>query len=170
MKKIIILISIIFLASCAHKYNVEKANTYLMSHKDRPAHIKEALLAGNVVQGMNEEEVHICVGKPDIITTTQSFPSNEEVTFWGYLAPSKRVFIFFCHCSSFLLRPASIWFAIIFVPCIVFAFGRVSFALMAIELSCCADRILARSFSEVVSFAPSFASSFIIISTISGLP
>ena len=98
MKRIFILIAIMFLASCASKFNVEKANTYLLSHPDRPADIKEALSVGKVVPGMNEEEVTICMGKPDTITTTQSYLSNQIVmTNWGYLngMPSKRVFILF---------------------------------------------------------------------------
>jgi hypothetical protein len=97
MKKIIILISIMFFAGCVSKFNVEKANTYVMSHPDRPDHIKKAISVGEVVQGMNEEEVTICMGKPDTITTTQSYPLNTITTGWFYFNNSqlKRTFIFF---------------------------------------------------------------------------
>ena len=98
MKRILILISIMFLAGCVTtKFNVERANTYLLSHPDRPAQIKEAISVGEVVQGMNEEEVIICMGKPDSVSITQSYPLNNKVTKWGYLGgvPSKRVFILF---------------------------------------------------------------------------
>ena len=99
MKRILILISIIFLAGCASKFDVEKANTYLLTHPDRPAEIKEAISVGKVVQGMNEEEVTICMGKPDTISTTQRYPLNYTTTIWGYFdwaaSKSKRVFILF---------------------------------------------------------------------------
>ncbi len=80
MKKIFILLSIMFLTSCATQdaFNVEKANTYLMSHKERPSHIKEALSAGRLAQGMNEEEVKICWGKPDRIEK-RSMPNHEII-------------------------------------------------------------------------------------------
>ena len=85
MKKLFILISIIFLAGCATPYvfNVEKANEYLMSHKERPAHIKEAISVGKLARGMNEEEVNICWGKPDSIEK-RAMPDH-EVTIWRYL-------------------------------------------------------------------------------------
>ena len=69
MKKIFILFSIMFLAGCAtqHVFDAEKANSYLLSHKERPARIQEALAAGNLARGMNEEEVTICWGKPERI-------------------------------------------------------------------------------------------------------
>lgn len=97
MKRVLILISIMFLAGCVSRFNVEKANTYVLSHPDRPANIKEAISVGQVVQGMNEEEVTICMGKPDIITTTQSYPLNEKTTAWRYLNRSqlKTTFILF---------------------------------------------------------------------------
>ena len=84
MKKILILISIIYLTGCAtqHVFNMDKANTYLFSHKGRPAHIKEALSVGKLAQGMNEEEVKICWGKPDSIEKI-SMP-NHEVIVWKY--------------------------------------------------------------------------------------
>ena len=74
-----------FLSGCVSKFSVEKANTYLLSHPERPAQIKEAIAVGEVVPGMTEEEVIICLGKPDIITTNiQSYPVNMELTFWRY--------------------------------------------------------------------------------------
>ncbi|MBN2418344.1 MAG: hypothetical protein JXL81_03085, partial [Deltaproteobacteria bacterium] len=97
MKRLLILISILFMAGCVSRFNVEKANTYLSSHPDRPADIKEAISIGKVVTGMNEEEVSICMGKPGTISTTQAYPSNTKTTVWGYFngGPSKRVFILF---------------------------------------------------------------------------
>ena len=97
MKRILILISIMFLAGCVSTFNAEKANTYLLSHPDRPAQIKEAVSIGKVVPGMNEEEVTICMGKPTTITTTQNYPSNNITTVWSFLrgGPMKRVFIVF---------------------------------------------------------------------------
>lgn len=85
MKKLLLLISVMFLASCAtqHVFNAEKANTYLMSHRQRPAHIQEALSVGKLAQGMNEEEVEICWGKPDRIEK-RSLPDH-EITIWRYL-------------------------------------------------------------------------------------
>jgi hypothetical protein len=97
MKRILILISIMFLAGCFSTFNVEKANTYLLSHPDRPDHVKEAISVGTVVQGMTEEEVTICMGKPDTITTRQSYSNNMKTTIWCYFdgAPTKRVCICF---------------------------------------------------------------------------
>ena len=97
MKKILILISIMFLTGCVYTFNVEKANTYLLSHPDRPAQIKEAISVGEVFQGMNEEEVTLCMGKPDVVTTSQSYPLNTTMTTWAYLnrAKLKRTFIIF---------------------------------------------------------------------------
>ena len=97
MKRMPILISIIFLAGCVSTFNVEKANTYLLSHPDRPADIKEAISVGEIVQGMNEEEVTVCMGKPDVITTSQSYPLNTTTTTWAYFnrAKLKRTFILF---------------------------------------------------------------------------
>jgi hypothetical protein len=85
MKKTLVLISIMFLASCATQYvfDVQKANTYLMSHKTRPGHIQEALSVGKLAQGMNEEEVKICWGNPDRIEK-RSLPGH-GVTIWRYL-------------------------------------------------------------------------------------
>ena len=84
-----------FLSGCVSGVNVEKANTYLLSHPDRPAQIKEAISVGKVVQGMNEEEVTICMGKPNVITTSQSYTLN--TTTWAYFnrAKLKRTFIIF---------------------------------------------------------------------------
>ena len=98
MKRILFLIFIMFLAGCVStKFSTEKANTYLLSHPDRPAQIKEAISVGEVVQGMNEEEVTLCMGKPDVITTSQSYPLNTTSTTWAYFnrAKLKRTFIFF---------------------------------------------------------------------------
>ena len=97
MKRILILFSIMLLAGCVSGFDVKKANTYLLSHPDRPDHIKEAVSIGEVVMGMNEEEVTICMGKPDIITTTQSYPLNKTSNVWTYLNPAKftRKFIVF---------------------------------------------------------------------------
>ena len=85
MKKLLLLISVMFLASCATQdvFNTEKANTYLMSHKERPEHIKEALSVGKLAEGMNEEEVEICWGKPDRIEK-RSMPTH-EIIIWRYL-------------------------------------------------------------------------------------
>ena len=84
MKKILLLISVMFLASCAtqHVFNAEKANTYLLSHTDRPVHIQEALYDGKVAEGMNEEEVKICWGKPDVIVK-RAVPDH-EIIIWRY--------------------------------------------------------------------------------------
>ena len=97
MKKILILISIMFLAGCVSTFNVEKANTYLQSHPDRPDHIKKAISVGEVVQGMNEEEVTIYMGKPDVITNSQNYQFNTNSTTWAYFnrAKLKRTFILF---------------------------------------------------------------------------
>ncbi len=97
MKRVLVLIFILFLAGCVSKFNVEKANTYLLSHPNRPDHIQEAISVGTVVQGMNEEEVAICMGKPDTITTRQSNLSNMKSIIWCYFdgAPTKRVCICF---------------------------------------------------------------------------
>ena len=86
MKKLLLLFSVMFLGSCAsqHTFNVEKANTYLMSHKERPAGIQEAMSVGKLAQGMNEEEVKICWGKPDRIEK-RAMP-NHEITIWRYFA------------------------------------------------------------------------------------
>ena len=85
MKKSWLLISVLILASCAtqHVFNTEQAKSYLMSHKDRPVHIQEALSVGKLARGMNEEEVQICWGKPHRIET-KSFPRH-EFKFWRYL-------------------------------------------------------------------------------------
>ena len=84
MKKSFFLIFIIFLAGCAtqHVFDEKKANAYLLSHIDRPALIQEALSAGKLAQGMNEEEVTICWGKPDKIINKSM--SNKVVTIWRY--------------------------------------------------------------------------------------
>ena len=97
MKKILILISFMFLAGCVSTFNVENANTYLLSHPDRPDEIKEAISIGQVVQGMNEEEVTLCMGEPDVITTSESYPLNMISTTWIYFnrAKLKRTFIYF---------------------------------------------------------------------------
>lgn len=89
MKKIIILIALMFLASCVtqHAFNVEETNTYLMSHKERPVDIQEALSAGKLAQGMNEEEVKICWGKPDSIEK-RSIP-NHEIIVWKYFGDQR---------------------------------------------------------------------------------
>lgn len=85
MKKLLLLVSVMLLASCAtqHVFDVEKANIYLMSHKDRPAHIKKALSVGKLAKGMNEEEVKICWSKPDRIEK-RSMPTH-EIIIWRYL-------------------------------------------------------------------------------------
>ena len=85
MKKILLLISVIFLSSCAtqHVFDAEKANTYLMSHRERPLHIQEALSVGKLAKGMNEKEVKICWGKPDRIEK-RSMPAH-EIVIWRYL-------------------------------------------------------------------------------------
>ncbi len=84
MKKLLVLISVMFLASCAtqHVFNAEEANTYLLSHKERPIYIQEALSVGKLAQGMNEEEAEICWGKPDRIEK-RSMPQH-EVEIWHY--------------------------------------------------------------------------------------
>jgi len=84
MKKLLLFVSVIILASCAtqHVFNAGKANTYLIAHKDRPAPIQEALSVGKLARGMNEEEVKICWGKPERIET-RSMP-NREIKFWRY--------------------------------------------------------------------------------------
>ena len=84
MKKSWLFIFVVILASCAtqHVFKAEKAKSYLMSHKDRPVHIQEALSVGKLARGMNEEEVEICWGKPHRIET-KSFPRH-EFKFWRY--------------------------------------------------------------------------------------
>lgn len=84
MKKLLLIISFMFLASCVtqHVFNAEEANTYLMSHKERPVGIQEALSVGKLTRGMNEEEVKICWGKPDSIEKS-SMPDH-EIAMWKY--------------------------------------------------------------------------------------
>ena len=84
MKKLLLLVSVMFLASCAtqHVFDPEKANTYLMSHRNRPGHIQEALSIGKLAKGMNEEEVEICCGKPERVEK-RSIPDH-EVIIWRY--------------------------------------------------------------------------------------
>ena len=85
MKKLWLFISVVILASCAtqHVFNAEQANSYLMSHKDIPVHIQEALSVGKLARGMNEEEVEICWGKPKRVET-RSLPKH-EFKFWRYI-------------------------------------------------------------------------------------
>ena len=90
MKKILFLIIIMFMTGCVHKFDVQKANTYLMLHSYRPVNIQEALLEGRVVEGMNEEEVFICLGKPNAIMTVKNPTKNFESITWRYGNPPRE--------------------------------------------------------------------------------
>jgi hypothetical protein len=84
MNKLLLFICVIFLTSCATQdvFDAEKADTYLMSHSERPVYIKEALSVGKLAKGMNEEEVDICWGKPGRIEE-RSMPDHESI-IWRY--------------------------------------------------------------------------------------
>jgi hypothetical protein len=88
MKKFMLLAAVLLLTGCATQkftFNSGEAAAYLATHRDRPAAINSAISTGNLAQGMNEEEVQICWGKPDSVMT-QYLP-NQEITTWSYTEP-----------------------------------------------------------------------------------
>jgi hypothetical protein len=84
MKNLLLFLAMVLFLNCATQYTFDpgKADMYLRTHQDRPVQIQKALSTGKLANGMNEEEVIICWGKPQRIETRSLM--NREIKFWRY--------------------------------------------------------------------------------------
>ena len=85
MRKLMPIAAALLLVSCAAQkdaFDSNKAAAYLAAHQDRPDQIKTGLSSGKLAEGMKEEEVRLCWGKPNKVVT--GGVSGVQTTSWGY--------------------------------------------------------------------------------------
>ena len=88
MRTLLLVVAALVLAGCAterYTFDPGAASAYLAAHRDRPANVANALASGNLAQGMTEEEVRICWGKPDTVMT--QYQASQQITTWSYTEP-----------------------------------------------------------------------------------
>ena len=86
MKKLLCLVGAIFICGCGTPrfvVDLQCVQEYLTAHPDRPADVRSAIVTGRVVKGMTRDEVTICWGKPDSVTTEEKDGIVTET--WLYL-------------------------------------------------------------------------------------
>lgn len=86
MKKYLLLLISFFLLSCASMQT--KRENYVSSHPELDAHQSDAILRGDVIEGMTHEMVSASWGRP--VRTAKEVVPGKDIIIWFYKIPSNE--------------------------------------------------------------------------------